>query len=262
MKAAAQDFGWSAVAAWSAVTTLGWVAGVIPMVLGINHIWDGNRGDVILMDEQIAGLTTYCGVLLLASLGSGLTLGIGQWIVLPHYLRSQGRRWVTVTIIGSLIGWSAGQFVSIWPLVFLPQNTPSAWVGQGMVLILVAGASIGIGQSQVLRPLVTAANQWSLETSTYQIMGGSAYWVLRTTFAWGTGGVVFWLVYILLRPPMPLLTEAWPIYKPEYLSDYGPATLAGWLVGGLVVGTMTALAMKRLLAGAARLPQEVLTPNP
>ncbi len=250
------------MAAWVGVTTLGWVAGMMPMVLGINHIWDANRTDLFLTEEEIATFIYYCLVLLITSLIGGTVIGFGQQMILRSYLGSQMWQWLTGTMLGSIVGWSVGLFVSTWPLALLPKNTPIAWLVQGVIVTTVAGLSIAISQSRVLRPWVAANNQWTLETNNHPLMGGAVYWVLYTMMAWAVGGVVFWLMYILLRPAMLVHPEPWPIYQAEYLSEYGPAVLAGWLVGGLVVGTITGFAMKRLLKGATAAHYQPLTPNP
>jgi hypothetical protein len=127
---------WSLSLRWVLATTVGWVVGfaicetvVKPFVYTLTHF--PSDGAVI-----------------------GISIGIGQWLVLNRRI-NRTRWWIVTSIIGFGIGKDVGDIVA----QVVPGAIGSAFAG------LAIGASLGVAQWLVLRRHVPEASWWILASA-------------------------------------------------------------------------------------------------
>lgn len=162
------------------------------------------------------------GLLIVAGLGEGAVLGFAQWLVLRRYLGGvRGRDWVLATALAAGVAWVIGMIPSnIGDLSALDQRLLISLVVLGAVIFLLV---MGSAQWLVLRRHLLRA----------------AWWIPANMLAWPLG-VAVPVVALSLLPDTstPLLS--------------GIVGVASGMLMGLVVGTITGIALVNLLRANAR----------
>ncbi len=168
--------GWVVFALWFAVTFVGGLAYVIPMiVVYLFFLLIGLNPDRI--EEFSPAALVLASILSGAACGS--TIGLGQWLVLRREIRETGR-WIAATtggyasiglliLIGNLVqpGWLTWGATLItsgkmhWIAGVRPEWVGSAWL-PGAITLVLFGAVLGMAQWLVLRHYVRGAGWWIL----------------------------------------------------------------------------------------------------
>jgi hypothetical protein len=148
-----------------------------------------------------------------------------------------------MTVVGITLGWFLGGVLT--PYLQALFNVPDAhteltvgiWpVGVAMAKSVAAvaatvGLTVGVCQWLILRRVIKNA-QW---------------WVLVSLVSWGVGGAVYWIVYWLMGGPFSGPYSYWTPEQWTGWTSYFTAMFAGWVVGGILVGLMSAVGLNLLL---------------
>jgi hypothetical protein len=226
---------------WVATTTVGWAFGFVPSILLITGALYSETDSNPNLVEKL--LILACMALLLLGI-SGAIVGMGQALALSNRTGQQwAEGWFVFTLLGTAIGWILGWMASIWTFVISPSDGLETWLLSGLVTGACIGLSVGIAQWFLLRSVTL----------------NSGWWFIISTASWGGAAIVYWLVYHLSGGPFEaVVTYSSDAFSTKSFDAYSawPAMLAGWLIGGLLLGSVTGLAMKRLLSRAERLTVE------
>jgi hypothetical protein len=246
---AASEFGWGAVAIWTAVTTLVWGVGLLPVMAMISGVFFTGTDYQPNLAGRILFIGGCCGGFCFLS---AVVLGSGQWWVLNKTSSSLAEGWFATTAVGGGFAWTLGWLANFGVFVLgnFTSNEGSDWTIGGLAGGAILGLILGTSQARILSRQVPHAVRW----------------VPVSILGWMAGLIIYWLVYQSSGGPFETVVTSyyegsmWP--KAVAAPGAGPAMLAGWIAGGLVVGIITGLAMKRLLVGTVQPQQEILTPNP
>jgi hypothetical protein len=164
----------------------------------------------------------------LGAAGGAITALIHYWVLGKDIPVLRLSDWLVFTVLGNAIGWTAAE------LYYLLAHKPgsSDWLWMGFTTMGVVGLAVGVCQ------------WWALALRVRY----SLLWVPVCAGAYALGGLVYWVVYLLVGAPFTLpwasrSTDA----QPEgivYLSGHA----AGWLLGGCVVALITGLVFRFLLS--------------
>jgi hypothetical protein len=246
-------FGWASLPLWIAGTTVGWAFGFIPPVLSITSTSysDMNVETKIVSGTDVrtdivSGPLIGIFILLLVIASSGAITGLSQQVALRAYNYGQFRakcKWFLRTLAGTTLGWALGLIGVLCTYAFNPPNSLGTWLLRGLMVGTAVGLSTGLAQGDLL--------------------GSDGFngkrWALISTVSWVAASIVYWLVYYLTGGPF----EATTIYYNDGLwpTSYDaprawPAMINGWLAGGLLLGSVTGIAIKLLARDTARLTAE------
>ncbi len=268
MRRAGRWFGWKTVGGWTVGTAVGWAAAWIPITLLINRDFypPFSTGDLHINMDPLEPLRTMllllATILAFAMLGACVT-GSAQWGVFrAHSGTRRADAWLRATVLGMgaawlvgtipLLGWTQGRLIEV-------SDTTSelevliTLVVRGVVMGGIGGLITGFAQAQVLR-------RWRLE--------GDG-WIVVSVGAWVSGSLGYWLIYEIVNRWFSTIYSTYYVYHqgPWWLGrlglpDYTLTMLIAGISSGLIVGAITGLALKRLLAGATTPHYQPLTPNP
>jgi hypothetical protein len=241
----------------------------VPVTLFVNGVFDPPSltddlrvylEPVNLLRSQLLLLAT---ILAFAMLSACIT-GSAQWQVFRAY-QSIGRAdaWLRATVLSmGAAGLVGAVLLVVWPTETSVRLGYTLDAGPGTFNILlirsavvggIGGLVSGIVQARVLR-------SWRRDGDV---------WIMTNVVAWISGSLIYWLVYEAVRDWFTTLYNTYYIYHegPWWLGrlglpDYTLTILIAWFSSGLVVGIITALALKRLLSRTAPTQPELLTPNP
>ena len=157
------------VGIWTIATALGWSMPATAVVAGFSGHEDG---DVAF------------GTLAVASSLTGVSVGVGQWLVLRRWMPAASR-WIVATALGWLVAFPVGLVVGfvaglavfatigvmIGGIIGMVQGESWSYVGAFTALIgpatglAIAGTVVGLSQSLILRRWAVHAYQWILITA-------------------------------------------------------------------------------------------------
>lgn len=239
-----KGFGWGSVVIWTVATILGWNISFFISPPPVKDSFIGADGVITLVLMVANGIAGIIG---------GLVVSTGQWFAIQ---RSQGStpgyiHWLNATAVGLIIGGLLSAYFTpdiVFGIDLPPHEGFSGYSGlrelggspmlidvllRGAVMTACVGLIVGIAQWLVI-------GKWRK----------AGYWPLVSVLAWTLGGIVYWWVYIavggpLLDPYSHLPGAATDInaYDSARTSD----SLIAWAAGGVVIGVLTAVAMKWLL---------------
>jgi hypothetical protein len=235
------ESGRSFLRVWIATTAAGWATGFLPVMFVITGALKSDTD--VIRNPVATGLYYACMYLLLLSIGPAM-IGIGQGFALTDHANARwGDKWFRRTFAGTTIGWILGWIGGLLTYTINLPDALVAWLLRSLVVGTVVGLAAGIAQGDLL-----GANGFN---------GGR--WALVSTLSWAAASIVYWLVYHLTGGPFQATTiyyddGFWP--KGYEAPGAWLAMPVGWLVGGLVLGSISGLAMKRLVVNEASLTVE------
>ena len=199
------------VGIWTIVTALGWSIPATAVVVGFS----GHE------DADVA-----FGALVVTSSLTGVSVGVGQWLVLRRWMPAASR-WIVATALGWLVAFPVGLVVGfvtglvvfatigvmIGGIIGAVQGESWSYVGAFTALIgpfiglAIAGTVVGLSQSLMLRRWDVHAGQWILITAvggTFLSLGADFGYVSGTPLLgiFGTclfGAFTGWQLLRLLR---------------------------------------------------------------
>jgi hypothetical protein len=234
-----QELSWREVALWIIATAAGWGFGFIPVMLLITGALATESDYQPNMMARIVLVGSMCGI---SGLMSAAVVGGGQAWVLRKYGEDRTDLWFQASTLGGVIGWSVGWVAAIIPLGIGSFSKVETWIMTGAVLGSIIGGMTGSTQLPVLR-------RW---------VPNNAYWVPVSVVAWLAGMVTYWIVYSAAGGPFGTVVTSYyedgVSPKTVEAPGFAPAMLAGWVVGGLVLGAITGVTLK-LLVGRATLEE-------
>jgi len=121
---------------------------------------------------------------LISTIALGTILGGAQWLVLRRRVETASR-WVPVTALGTALGFAIASEIHRTALVI------DAPVVVGTIGLAAVGAAVGLTQSLVARPCVSAMGRW----------------VLASTVGWAAGGFAVWSLALRLPEPTKLIVD-------------------------------------------------------
>jgi hypothetical protein len=237
MEASQQKLGWSAVTLWVIASIVAWAMQWAPFPGGNSmlSLVESSSG----YDPAPWGLYVVGGVM--AGAISGSILGVSQWFILRGVI-SGAALWAVLTIVAMAMGQGAGSLLSkTWIVLFRAANnvgvgeelaSPDAvqMVTQSAALYyLPVGFALGLLQWAVLRKSLRLA--W--------------LWLLISLAVWPTAAAVYWMLYGVLGGP---LCQSWSCLFDPPGPGYYPASIVAWLAGGLVVGVVTGVTLRKLVS--------------
>jgi hypothetical protein len=234
-------FGWNFLRLWVATTTAGWAVGFLPAIFAITGaLYTGAHYNPNIAATVLA--SAFVNLLLI--LASGAVTGIGQAFALTHHTGEHGANdWFVRTLISMTLGWILAWIVVISMFWNNRSDRPETWLLGALVL----GAGVG---------LITGIAQWRLLRA---VTPNAGWWIIVSTISWLAASFMFWLVYGLSGGPFHDIVvyyyDGFPPPSPDALTAW-PAMLAGWLAGGLLLGLVTGVAMKRLMGSTTSLTVE------
>ncbi len=270
MRRARPWFGGGMVGRWTVGTAAGWAVGWVPVTLLIKGVFDppSPTDDFYiypispdLIDLLRPRLLLLATILAFAVLGACITGAAQGQVFRAHQSTGRADAWLRATVLSMgaagllgavlLVGWSLWRGPG-WKLRDTGPNPVSVLLVLSTVVGGIGGLVAGIAQARVLR-------RWRRDGDV---------WIVTSVVAWVSGSLVYWLVYEAVREWFTTLYSTYYVYHegPWWLGrlglpDYSLTMLIAGISSGLIVGAITGLALKRLLAGTARSPQELLTTN-
>ncbi len=167
---------------------------------------------------------------------AAVVIGLGhRWLLQKQISIVSYGGWLTSLATGLIVGYAIA-YTIVAPIVALQLQLHSSgsvsWIVSGAIVMGTVGAAVGVSQWFALRSLLKRAELW----------------VIASTVAWSAGGAVYWLAYWLVGGPFfyPWTygkAQLWPGWTPLVLS-----LMVGWLTGGIVVGVITGIALRRILS--------------
>jgi len=85
----------------------------------------------------------------------------------------------------------------------------------------------------------------------------AGWWIPASLLAWAAGGAVYWAVYRIMGGTLQDASEPWPGRE-----VYVRASVSGYIAGGIVVGVVTGLTLKYLLARSNKESYSAPEPEP
>lgn len=220
---------------WILAVLLGWAVHYSPFVGRNNWMLDAlspsTKPMQLIPILFIGGFLTLLSALILS--------GIQSMILL--YLEEKVGAWFLATFLGVSVGWLLGIFLHFSVNARFAE-IPGWSYGQEVERSIIAASTIQhaaiVGAVQ---GLILGACQWMVLRN----WSSRAWlWITATSAAWALGGAIHWYLYSNAGGPFcqEFNCEDLPI-EPTYFQ----AALIGWLSGGLVVGSITAVALRFLL---------------
>jgi hypothetical protein len=163
------------------------------------------------------GLLTILGAI------EGAVLGFSQWIVLRLHIRHAGW-WILATLVGAMIAWFAGLFVSMVLAIATAASLPT----QQAALLLPGIAAQGVGVGMIL-----GYAQWLV------LQPHLRHQIWRKTLGWLFANVAAWVLALLIAFIGVGKLES---SSPGSLNRVMIAVTTGGIMGA-IVGTITGLAL-------------------
>jgi hypothetical protein len=232
-----REFDWSAVTLWVVATILAWAIQWAPFP-------GGNP-----MLSQVASSTGYdpvawqiyaCSGFLIGTIG-GIALGIIQWFILREVI-SGATLWAILTVGGMMIGQGAGYLLSkIWIVWFRTAHD----LGVGQELAYPEAVQM-VTQSAALQYLPVGLALGLLQWAVLRRSRQAAWlWAVTSLTVWPISGAMYWIVYGVLGGPF---CQSWSCLFDPPGPGYYPASIVGWLAGGLVAGVITAVIIRSFVS--------------
>jgi hypothetical protein len=166
---------------------------------------------------------------LLALLGAieGIVLGLSQWIVLRRYIRHAGW-WILATLVGAMIAWFSGLFVSTVLAITIAASPPTQQVSILLKGIIIQGTGVGV---------ILGYAQWLVLQShiRHQIWRKAVRWLFANVAAWVLALLIAFIGVGELKSVSPLSLKTAMV----------AATTGGTM--GAIVGIITGIALVSVL---------------
>ena len=232
----ARELEWSAVILWIAATIPAWAIQWAPFPSGntmLSRVASSTGYDPAFWQLYVLSGVCYGAF-------GGVLFGLSQWFILREVM-SAATLWAVLTLTGISIGQGVGDLLGkIWIIRYRTAN--NLVVGQELahpeeVLMVVqsavaqylpVGLAVGLLQWAILRKSLHLA--W--------------LWPVISLVTWPTAAAVYWIIYGGLGGPV---CQSWSCLFDPPGPGYYPASVLGWLAGGLVLGASTGVTIRYLL---------------